>query len=119
MAIVPYIQYGLAPYGLYPYGRYDLTTDSYKLIEQPRMRIRLRLANGGIGVWVENQVLEQKIPGHIPPIRIRTNAGDWMYTQHISLPKHASKVRVRMRSANTIHPWILYEEAKIEQEGKE
>ena len=119
MALVPYVQYGLVQYGLYPYGQYSIQTDSYQLVEQPRMRIRFRLADGGIGLWVENQSLEQQIPGHFPAIRIKTNAGDWVYTQQASLPKHASKVRVRMRSGDTTHPWVLYEEAKIEQEGNE
>lgn len=118
MANVPYVQYGLVQYGLYPYGIYDVQTSSFKLINEPRMRIRLRKGDGGIGLWVETQKAEQNVPGHFPPIRIKTNAGDWVYTQNVSLPKHASKVRVRARSGDEVHPWILYEEAKIE-EGNE
>jgi hypothetical protein len=118
MTNVPYVQYGLVQYGLYPYGRYDVKTDSYKLVNQPRMRIRLRKADGGIGVWVETQKAEQNVPGHFPAIRIRTNSGEWIYTQSVSLPKHASKVRVRTRSDDNVHPWIIYEEAKIEQEDE-
>lgn len=117
MTKIPYAQYGLIQYGLYPYGRYEMETSSYQLVDQPRMRIRLRKADGGIGVWVENQKSEQAIPGHFPQIRIKTNNGDWVYTQSILLPRHVSKVRVRALTEDRKHPWIIYEEAKIRQEG--
>lgn len=119
MALVPYVQYGLVQYGLYPYGRYDFPLNSgYIPGEQPRMRIRSRTNDGGIGLWIENQQLKQQIPGHFPRIRIKTNTGEWVYMQQTKFPTWASKVRIRARSNEKAHPWVLYEEANISKEDK-
>ena len=118
MALVPYVQYGLVQYGLYPYGRYDFSTSSgYQASLQPRMRIRSRTAGGGIGLWIENQQLTQNLPGKFPFIRMKTNNGEWVYTQSVEIPKWASKIRIRTISEETLHPWVLYEEAKISEEA--
>jgi len=114
----PYIQYGLEQYGLYQYGRYELDADGdYKPELEPRMRIRTRTDKGKIGLWVETQQLQQNIPGHFPFVRMRTNNGNWVYTQNVSLPAHMSKVRIRATNEKKEYPWVLYEEAVIKKEG--
>lgn len=117
MGLYPFVQYGLVQYGLYPYGRYDLTIGgNYELSDVPRMRIRIRTADGGIGLWVETQKLEQMIPGKFPLMRIKTDNGDWLYTQMVPITP-SSKVRVRTLKNGIAGPWVLYEEAGLNKEG--
>jgi hypothetical protein len=108
-------QYGMAQYGLHQYGLYTLSSGgNYVASSQPRMRIRFRMTNGGIGLWVETQNAEETIPGKFPQIRIKTNDGNWVYIQSATLPKHSTKVRVRSLTNDKPSDWVIYEEAKVE-----
>ena len=111
-----YIQYGLDQYGLYQYGRYELDgDDGYKVIDQPRMRIRIRDKDGGIGLWVASHKQAIAIPGHFPRMRIRTNTGEFVEAQWMKLPYHPSKVRIRAHKNDKAHDWVIYEEGIIKE----
>lgn len=111
-------KYGESQYGLFQYGIYELDGggEFFSVKEPPRMRMRIRRADGSIGLWLETQLVKASLPAKSPLVRIRTNTGEWVNTQSVVLPSLANKIRVRAIKDNEAHPWVLYEQAKIKGE---
>ena len=111
-------KYGESQYGLFQYGIYELDGGGsfFSVKTPPRMRMRMRSSSGGIGLWLETQLVKAPIPAKYPLTRIRTNTGEWVHTQSVVLPHLSNKIRIRAVKENEVHPWVLYEQAIIKGE---
>ena len=110
-------QYGSFKYGRARYGRYILSTYDKNAIG-PYVRYRMASLSGNnkseyAVMNMENAAVSTDVQGKI---RMRTNNGEWVYTQQAEINTSVYKVRARsISSANEMSPWVIYESGQIKK----
>lgn len=111
-------KYGEFRFGrLQKYGRYELkTTEGGALGPHVRYRIRFHHLEAGISEYLMMYQERLAFPTNGPAqkIRIRSNTGEWAYTQNEKINKEVYKVRIRSGSADQdTSEWVYSDRASL------
>ena len=112
-------QYGITQYGIEKYGRYQLGTPGGSGAIGPFVRYRIRTYDreGKMSEFVTlcKEWVSMPAPSG-SKIRVRSNNGEWVYTQQETIPKQVFAVRIRSIDSNgNASEWVVSEVGEIKE----